>query len=72
MLSLYCVSDLTNSDDRYVLFSIGNLAPLYQAVWPSCWKSFTTCNETWTQTVTYLEIVGIIFGQVGVGLIGDG
>lgn len=31
--------------EGFVLFSIGNLAPLFAAVWPSCWgKSHTSCS----------------------------
>jgi len=58
--------------DSFVLFSIGNLEPLFSAVWPTCWKSHTVCNHVLVQSVTYLEICGIIVGQILVGLIGDG
>lgn len=58
--------------EGYVLFSIGNVSPLFEAVWPQCWKDHETCNETWVSAVKYLEICGIICGQIIVGLIGDG
>jgi len=54
-----------------VLFSIGNLTPLFQAVWPTCWKSYKVCSENWVSAVTYLEVIGIIVGQVLVGILGD-
>jgi len=54
-----------------VLFSIGNIKPLFSAVFPTCWKTFKTCNKTWTQAVDYLEICGIIVGQILVGVLGD-
>ncbi|RAL61672.1 hypothetical protein DID88_002740 [Monilinia fructigena] len=57
--------------EGYVLFSIGNLAPLFSAVWPQCWKTFKVCSEQWTYAVTYLEIIGIIVGQILVGYLGD-
>jgi len=57
--------------EGYVLFSIGNLTPLFQAVWPTCWKSFKVCSENWVSAVTYLEVIGIICGQVLVGILGD-
>jgi MFS family permease len=60
---------------------------LLQAAFPQCWKTFETCDETWTQAVDYLEICGIIVGkstpysaskthltykgQILVGIIGD-
>lgn len=58
--------------EGYVLFSIGNVTPLFEAVWPECWKDHTVCSKNWVSSVTYLEIIGIIVGQVLVGFIGDG
>ncbi|GJC86981.1 inorganic phosphate transporter 1-2 [Colletotrichum liriopes] len=43
--------------EGYVLFSIGNLEPLFAA--------------NWVASVTYLEIVGIMIGQAAIGVIGD-
>lgn len=56
--------------EGYVLFSIGNLKPLFQAAFPDCWKG-KTCNPTWIQAVDYLEVAGIICGQIMVGILGD-
>lgn len=56
----------------YVLFSIGNLTPLFAAAWPTCWKSYAVCNKTWIDAVQYLEVLGIIVGQILVGVLGDG
>ncbi|KAI0879358.1 major facilitator superfamily domain-containing protein [Hypoxylon argillaceum] len=57
--------------EGYVLFSIGNLQPLFADVWKSCWGTKTVCDKNWVASVTYLEIIGIMFGQTGVGIIGD-
>ncbi|KAK1986307.1 major facilitator superfamily domain-containing protein [Colletotrichum cereale] len=58
--------------EGYVLFSIGNLEPLFAAAWPECWgKSHTVCSQNWVASVTYLEIVGIMIGQAAIGVIGD-
>jgi hypothetical protein len=57
-------SPCTNVANSYVLFSIGNVRPLLQDTFPSCWKTFETCNETWTQAVDYLEIIGIMVGKL--------
>ncbi|ERS96106.1 uncharacterized protein SPSK_00725 [Sporothrix schenckii 1099-18] len=58
--------------EGYVLFSIGNLSPLFSAAWPQCWGSKATeCDKNWIAAVTYLEVIGIMFGQVSVGVIGD-
>jgi hypothetical protein len=29
------------------------------------------CSKTWLAAVTYLEVCGIIVGQISVGIIGD-
>ena len=55
----------------YVLFSIGNNEPLFEYAFPDCWDDNTTCSETWVQAVVYLETVGIICGQIAVGILGD-
>ncbi|KAI0176363.1 MFS general substrate transporter [Hypoxylon sp. FL1284] len=58
--------------EGYVLFSIGNLKPLFAEVWGTCWgKAPTECDENWVYSVEYLEIIGIMVGQVFVGIIGD-
>ncbi|KAI1010179.1 hypothetical protein LB504_012363 [Fusarium proliferatum] len=58
--------------EGYVLFSIGNLEPLFKTVWPDCWgKEPTTCSHNWIASVTYLEIIGIMVGQAVVGVMGD-
>ncbi|PKX98877.1 putative MFS phosphate transporter [Aspergillus novofumigatus IBT 16806] len=57
--------------EGYVLFSIGNVKPLFQAAFKSCWKDHKICNPQWINAVEYLEIVGIIVGQVLVGVLGD-
>lgn len=55
--------------EGYVLFSIGNLEPLFAAAWPQCWgKAHTECSQNWVASVTYLEIVGIMIGQAAVGV----
>ena len=54
-----------------MLFSIGNLTPLFKAGFPLCWDKKTVCNKTWLAAVEYLEICGIIVGQILVGILGD-
>ncbi|KAH7017831.1 major facilitator superfamily domain-containing protein [Ilyonectria destructans] len=57
--------------EGYVLFSIGNLEPLFKAAWPECWGDHSVCSKNWVFSVTYLEIIGIMVGQAFVGVIGD-
>lgn len=55
--------------EGYVLFSIGNLEPLFKQVWPECWGDHPTeCSKNWVASVTYLEIIGIMVGQFIVGV----
>ncbi|KAI9669102.1 MAG: hypothetical protein M1831_000694 [Alyxoria varia] len=66
--------------EGYVLFSIGNIKPLLQKSFPSCWAKSDDqkeqgitpiCDSQWIYAIDYLEIVGIIVGQILVGVIGD-
>lgn len=54
-----------------MLFSIGNIKPLFQKTFASCWKDHEICNSQWLNAIEYLEIVGIIVGQILVGVLGD-
>ena len=69
--SKYVITGMGLFVEGYVLFSVGNLTSLFAAVWPSCWSSYTVCSQTWIASVLYLEIIGIIIGQITVGVIGD-
>ncbi|PHH69974.1 hypothetical protein CDD82_7410 [Ophiocordyceps australis] len=57
--------------EGYVLFSIGNLEPLFKQVWPDCWETHKVCSKNWVASVTYFEIIGIMVGQAVVGVLGD-
>jgi hypothetical protein len=57
--------------EGYVLFSIGTISPLLDAAFPECWSDATICNKQWINAVDYLEVIGIIVGQVLVGVLGD-
>jgi hypothetical protein len=55
--------------EGYVLFSIGNLEPLFKAAWPECWgDGANACAKNWISSVTYLEVIGIMCGQLFVGV----
>lgn len=57
--------------EGYVLFSIGNIKILFQKTFAECWKNAKTCNQQWINAIDYLEIIGIIVGQIMVGVLGD-
>lgn len=67
----YVITGLGLFVEGYTLFSVGNLKPLFKAVWPQCWKTHRVCNGNWDSAIDYLEIVGIIVGQILVGIEGD-
>lgn len=69
--SHYIINGLGMFVEGYTLFSVGNLKPLFKQTWKSCWKDHVTCEENWLNAIDYLEIVGIIVGQVLVGFEGD-
>jgi hypothetical protein len=55
----------------YVLFSIGNVTPLFQSSFADCWKNHKTCDKNWISATGYLEVAGILIGQILVGFLGD-
>ncbi|KAL7419464.1 hypothetical protein Q5752_006302 [Cryptotrichosporon argae] len=57
--------------EGYTIFSVGNLTSLYSAVWKTCWSTYAVCSKNWVAAVSYIQIVGIICGQIGVGIEGD-
>lgn len=54
-----------------MLFSIGNLTSLFETSFAECWDSETICNPNWIAATDYLEVSGILIGQILVGVIGD-
>lgn len=44
---------------------------LFEQTFPACWDTEVKCEKVWVAAVQYLEIVGIIIGQIMVGIIGD-
>jgi len=67
----YVISGFGLFTEGYALFSIGNLKSLFQAVWPQCWSTHEVCDKNWIAAIDYLQILGIIVGQIGVGIEGD-
>jgi MFS family permease len=57
--------------EGYVLFSVGNIMPLFKAVWPQCFDETIVCSEQSIKAIKYMEIVGILCGQLVVGYLGD-
>lgn len=62
---------LTVYPSSYVLFSISNVSSLLEESFASCWKDYEVCDKNWIAAVNYLEVAGIIVGQILVGFLGD-
>ncbi|KAJ5167830.1 uncharacterized protein N7482_003424 [Penicillium canariense] len=56
--------------EGYVLFSISNNSALFNVSYKDCWKG-KTCDKNWIAAVNYMEVAGIIVGQILVGFLGD-
>ncbi|BEI85992.1 hypothetical protein CcaverHIS002_0602790 [Cutaneotrichosporon cavernicola] len=69
--SRYVITGFGMFTEGYTIFSIGNLMSLYTAVWPECWGTHEVCDKNWIAAVSYIQIIGIICGQIGVGIEGD-
>ncbi|KAK9843894.1 hypothetical protein WJX84_006388, partial [Apatococcus fuscideae] len=69
--SNYVITGMGLFLEGYVVFSISNNATMFQQTYSACWENFTECNETWVQATTYLQLVGILMGQLIFGFMGD-
>ena len=69
--STHVINGLGMFVEGYTLFSVGNIKSLFKSSYPACWKTNKVCNKKWMDAVDYLEIIGIIIGQITVGLEGD-
>ncbi|KAJ5683405.1 hypothetical protein N7462_006570 [Penicillium macrosclerotiorum] len=56
--------------EGYVLFSISNNTSLFDVSFKDCWKG-ETCDKNWIAAVNYMEVAGIMVGQILVGFLGD-
>lgn len=50
--SRYVLNGFGLFTEGYTLFSIGNLTPLFKAVWPDCWSTHRTCDKNWIAAVS--------------------
>eukprot|EP01138_Halocafeteria_seosinensis_P001688 gb/GECG01001730.1/.p1 GENE.gb/GECG01001730.1/~~gb/GECG01001730.1/.p1 ORF type:complete len:599 (+),score=85.86 gb/GECG01001730.1/:1-1797(+) len=60
--------------ESYFLFSVGNIKGIFEKAYPHCWgdhSEHSTCPESLRASITYTEIVGVIFGMLVVGALGD-
>ncbi|KAK9842394.1 hypothetical protein WJX84_005508, partial [Apatococcus fuscideae] len=57
--------------EAYFIFSIGNVKQIITAEYPLCFSKYVTCDVTTTQVPDYMQIIGIVFGMITMGYIGD-
>lgn len=55
----YAISGVGFLTEGYVLFSIGNILPLFKSTYPDCWKTFSVCDQQVIKSIKYMEIVGV-------------
>ena len=52
-------------------WSAGNVKQIISAEYPLCFSKYVTCGVTVTQVPDYMQIIGIVFGMITMGYIGD-
>jgi MFS family permease len=52
--------------ESYILFSIGTLTPLWEAIYPECFN-YTSCRPRLLYSLTYSVVAGVIIGMVVIG-----
>ncbi|KAG2435009.1 hypothetical protein HYH02_012007 [Chlamydomonas schloesseri] len=57
--------------EAYFVFAVGNLSAVWKAEYPECWKKHTTCSQSLSNSITYTQVCGIIFGQLVLGFFAD-
>lgn len=70
-LTSWAIPGLGMFCEAYYIFSIGNIKPIFSYEYPSCFKTMTTCNANETRAPDYSQILGIIFGMITLGYVGD-
>ncbi|GIL71055.1 hypothetical protein Vretifemale_1695 [Volvox reticuliferus] len=57
--------------EAYFVFAVGNLKSLWKKEYPDCWSKHKTCPVTLSDSITYTQVCGIIFGQIVLGFFAD-
>ncbi|KAL6777660.1 PTA1A [Auxenochlorella protothecoides x Auxenochlorella symbiontica] len=67
----FAVPGLGMYSEAYFVFAIGNLKPIFKALYPECWVTFQTCSPNLSDSINYSQISGIIAGQLIIGFLAD-
>lgn len=62
--------------ESYFLFALGNIKHIWHEQYPSCFNSslaeeFGECNTNLVSSLTYIEVLGVIFGMLTFGFFAD-
>ncbi|GLI58503.1 hypothetical protein VaNZ11_000236 [Volvox africanus] len=57
--------------EAYFVFAVGNLKSLWKVEYKNCWGTHKTCPVTLSDSITYTQVCGIIFGQIVLGFFAD-
>ena len=57
--------------EAYFVFAVGNLSALWKVEYKACWSQHKTCKKKLSDSITYLQVRGIIFGQLFLGFFAD-
>ncbi|EFJ43350.1 proton/phosphate symporter [Volvox carteri f. nagariensis] len=57
--------------EAYFVFAVGNLSALWKQEYPLCWAKHQTCPLKLSDSITYTQVCGIIFGQIVLGFFAD-
>ncbi|KAK2078160.1 hypothetical protein QBZ16_004028 [Prototheca wickerhamii] len=67
----FVVPGLGMFSEAYFVFSIGNLKPIFKALYPACWTTHEVCPSNLSDSLTYSQVSGIIAGQLFIGFFAD-
>ncbi|KXZ53070.1 hypothetical protein GPECTOR_8g63 [Gonium pectorale] len=57
--------------EAYFVFAVGNLSALWKVEYANCWSKHVTCPVKLSDSITYTQVCGIIFGQLFLGFFAD-
>lgn len=55
----YAISGVGFFAEGYVLFSVGNIMPLFKSLYPECWADQVVCDGEMIKAIKYMEILGV-------------
>ncbi|PNW71997.1 hypothetical protein CHLRE_16g686750v5 [Chlamydomonas reinhardtii] len=69
-LASFMIPGLGMFCEAYFVFAVGNLSALWKVEYKNCWKGIG-CPVKLSESITYTQVCGIIFGQLFLGFFAD-